>query len=302
MGLDKTSFLLIKNFLLPHSFGQPKILIAGRPKVFFSKSIAEYIIPEYPFSSQLPYYAESLIAFLFSVSEDFIHILDRSNFEGASITFDLSQTPSFSLDTAHYDIVLDLGTSEHVSSPVNSVFNLLSFVKPGGLYLCISPHTNNPDHGLVTFSRSFFESLDLLPQLTLVNHFVYKESVSSIPSFTVWDCDTNQFRAHLPGLDGSCFSNVLSLLNLCTNHFVLYKVVAAFDDLSVSLGYVNQLVYLRRYGDDDLLVQIPMKYRSTIYMKNIFLLKLLMKFNSYFCSLFILCFYMRSVRLQLGPS
>jgi hypothetical protein len=298
MGLDKTSFLLIKHFLLPQSVNKPKILIAGRPKIFFSESIAKYILPQIG-CHPLPFYGEPLIASLFSIDNSSIHILDRSDFEGASITMDLSQPPTFSPASPKYDIVLDLGTSEHVASPVNSIFNLLSFVKPGGLYLCVSPHTNNPDHGLVTFSRSFFESLDLLPELCLLNHFVYEECLSNKPAFTIWDCDTDQFRSHLPGLDGSCFSNVLGYLNVITNHFVLYKLLDELTNVSNSLESVCQLVYLRRYSNKNLLKSIPEKYRVSPSFPYSSYLILLHKVNRLLFSFVVYFFYMSSVRVNV---
>jgi hypothetical protein len=301
MGLDKTSLLLIKQLVAPHASHAPQILVAGRPKVFFSKRIASCILPDYPFDDELPYYGESLLAHIFSTNVELVHVLDRCDFEGASISLDLGQTPLFSSRRRKYDVVLDLGTSEHVSSPVNSVLNLISFVKPGGLYLCVTPHSNFPDHGLVTFSRSFFESLDLLPELRLLNHLVYKESLSNAPRFIAWDCDTDYFRSHLPGINGSCFSNVLSFLNIPTNHFVLYKVVEPLSQLSTTLGSINQLVYLRRYGDDSVLQLIPDKYRSTKVLHNSSLLNLLMRTNLLLGSLFILFFYMKAVRFHVTP-
>lgn len=58
-----------------------------------------------------------------------------------------------------YDLVLDLGTAEHIISPVASFFNAYSLLKVGGLLVMNLPVTGWLNHGLYRFSPTFFRSI-----------------------------------------------------------------------------------------------------------------------------------------------
>ncbi len=254
MGLDISSLLLLSKFASDmRSRDTPmKILIAGRPKIYAThSSLDKYSLLSPHLVNDMPYYGESIIASIFGCDLNDVDVLDKSSFEGASVVFDLSANPS-TLETSlrqKYNLVLDLGTSEHVGSPVNSIFNLLSCVGNGGYYISVLPHTGNVDHGFVSFSRCFFESMGLIPQIQLVQHHIYKEISGSLTKTSIWDALHPFFSGHLDGIaDGSFLCHVLNYLNISTNHFTIFRVNKNLHDFDELYSMINQFVYLRMYA------------------------------------------------------
>jgi len=89
--------------------------------------------------------------------------LDYSDYEKADIIADLSiglwDQP---LDTSAYpmfDMIFDIGTSEHVGAPFNSIRNAFYLLKPGGIYVYDLPYSHWHNHGLFQFTPAFFSDL-----------------------------------------------------------------------------------------------------------------------------------------------
>jgi len=82
--------------------------------------------------------------------------LDYSQFEGASIAFDLNapQPPAELLD--RYDFIIDHGTLEHVFHLPNALNNIFSMLRVGGRICISSPTSNFVDHGFYMFSPTLF--------------------------------------------------------------------------------------------------------------------------------------------------
>ena len=78
--------------------------------------------------------------------------LDYSQFEGASIAFDLNapQPPSELLD--RYDFIMDHGTLEHVFHLPHALNNIFTMLRVGGRVFISSPTSNFVDHGFYMFS------------------------------------------------------------------------------------------------------------------------------------------------------
>lgn len=73
--------------------------------------------------------------------------LDVSPYEGASIVCDLADANALSTVARRFDVVLDFGTSEHVSNIYASIRNAFSFVRDGGYLLLSLPSDGYCGHG-----------------------------------------------------------------------------------------------------------------------------------------------------------
>ena len=77
-----------------------------------------------------------------------VNSLDYSNFEGATVAFDLNQTDLPAELVGQYDVVLDGGTSEHVFSIQNVLRNAVRLTKIGGRVIFFTPSSNHLEHGI----------------------------------------------------------------------------------------------------------------------------------------------------------
>lgn len=97
-----------------------------------------------------PYCEDMLIKYFGATSVDSI---DYSNYEGASLTYDLNEPLP---DLGQYDTIIDCGTLEHVFN-INQAFkNVSSLCKVGGQILHVLPANNNCGHGFWQFSPELF--------------------------------------------------------------------------------------------------------------------------------------------------
>lgn len=78
--------------------------------------------------------------------------IDSSDFESADIIFDLNNKCSEKSLLNNFDIVFDLGTSEHIFDTKSVLCNIHSFLKIKGMVLHIVPANNCVDHGFYQFS------------------------------------------------------------------------------------------------------------------------------------------------------
>ena len=88
----------------------------------------------------------------------FSHVdaLDYSNFEGASIEYDLNSPMPPSELLGQYDMIIDHGTLEHVFNIPNALHNIFQMLKVGGRVIHSSPSSNFVDHGFYMFSPTLF--------------------------------------------------------------------------------------------------------------------------------------------------
>jgi hypothetical protein len=78
--------------------------------------------------------------------------LDRSDYEGAEIIFDLNRPDSPPETRQRFGLIVNGGTLEHVFHVPNALANLNSMLKPGGAILHVLPCHNWVDHGFYQFS------------------------------------------------------------------------------------------------------------------------------------------------------
>lgn len=105
------------------------------------------------------------------------HELDVSPYQGAEIIHSLNQPIPHYLCNS-YDVVLDLGTLEHLSDNKQAINNIFSFLRNGGVYYCGTVVNNMVDHGFFQFSPTYFydlttqnDSINLIEMLVMSNAF-----------------------------------------------------------------------------------------------------------------------------------
>jgi len=82
--------------------------------------------------------------------------LDYSQFEGASISFDLNAPHPPSELLERYDFIMDHGTLEHVFHLPNALNNIFAMLRVGGRIFISSPTSNFVDHGFYMLSPTLF--------------------------------------------------------------------------------------------------------------------------------------------------
>jgi SAM-dependent methyltransferase len=84
-----------------------------------------------------------------------VHSLDVSSYQGCTHVHDLNQPiPPELVD--QYDVVLTVGTIEHVFNPVIALQSAVRMLKVGGTLICGGPVNNWVDHGFYQFSPTLF--------------------------------------------------------------------------------------------------------------------------------------------------
>lgn len=95
--------------------------------------------------------AEYADGFLTSIGAKDFQVLDVSDYEGAKVIHDLNLPIPESL-REKFSVVMDIGTSEHVYSAVQSISNIRDLCEVGGHVLMLSPANNYLGHGFYQFS------------------------------------------------------------------------------------------------------------------------------------------------------
>ena len=85
-----------------------------------------------------------------------IEVLDLSNFEGATIQFDLNSEETPAALCEHFDVIIDHGTLEHVFHVPNALRNLFRMLRIGGRVVHSAPSGNFFDHGFYMFQPTLF--------------------------------------------------------------------------------------------------------------------------------------------------
>ena len=126
--------------------------------------------------------------------------LDYSDYENADLIADL--TTDFSKDKTilehlnTFDIVFDIGTSEHVGNPFQSLLNAFDLVKPGGLYVYDLPYENWNNHGFFQFTPTFFADLARTNEYNLIFQFAHPTAKGSQPLMFIKDSITYNSKVY----------------------------------------------------------------------------------------------------------
>jgi SAM-dependent methyltransferase len=78
-------------------------------------------------------------------------VTDVSDYEGATLLLDLNNPVARDLDQ-QFDVILDIGTIEHIYDVPAALENLSRMLKVGGQLILILPASNAIDHGFYCFS------------------------------------------------------------------------------------------------------------------------------------------------------
>ena len=160
MGIDWHGALALKYFMQANNFG--KTLTIGRQSIHVSPELLKQLfkldkaslskIYDSTVKDNDSYFCENLLYCLGATSMDSI---DASEYEGASIIFDLNNE----IEKNDYETLIDFGSSEHIFNVAQVFTNYSQLVKEGGNLIHVLPANNYCGHGLYQFSPEFFYSL-----------------------------------------------------------------------------------------------------------------------------------------------
>lgn len=152
MGLDATGVLLLQ-MIQAKEANLGKVLTLGRQGVHIRaeqlRSLGVGV------EEPIPSYCESILISDFGAMEVFS--LDSSGYEGATLLADLNDDLSEFLH-GDFDVVLNLGTLEHVFDVSAALWNITSAVRLGGIVAHVTPANQQAGHGFYQFSPELFHS------------------------------------------------------------------------------------------------------------------------------------------------
>jgi len=126
--------------------------------------------------------------------------LDYSDYENADLiadlTTDLSSDKTLLRHLNTFDIVFDIGTSEHVGNPFQSLLNAFDLVKPGGFYVYDLPYENWNNHGFFQFTPTFFSDLTRTNNYDLIFQFAHPTAKGNQPLMFVRDSITYNAKVY----------------------------------------------------------------------------------------------------------
>jgi hypothetical protein len=154
MGIDITGLNAILK-MLQHCKNKKQCLTLGRQECMNTDKLVEVAsfkkmnIPK----EVLKGYSEPLLTTLGFESVDSI---DYSDYEKASILFDMNRPLSNELLAKKYDCVIDCGTIEHIFN-IGQVFqNIIDFLDKDGIFLSVNVNNNFSGHGFWQFSPEVY--------------------------------------------------------------------------------------------------------------------------------------------------
>lgn len=158
MGIDYT----VLEALL-HSFkyinNKKNLITLGRQEIHLNHEIIDTFLDKYLLSNyknrKYSGYCETFLQHIFGVES--IDSIDNSNYEGASILHNMNNPIPYYLKK--YDVVLDLGTIEHIFNIPQVCENIINLLNIGGIFISITTNNNFSGHGIYQFSPEFFLSV-----------------------------------------------------------------------------------------------------------------------------------------------
>ena len=136
--------------------------------------------------------------------EDMLHFLgakeirsfDASDYEQATDIHDFN-LPLDDKYRDYFDIVIDGGTLEHIFNIQVAFANAMQMIRPGGLYLGLTPTNNFCGHGFYQFSPEFYFRVFTADNGFRLEHVIAHEDIPEAPWFRVTDPDTISERVTL---------------------------------------------------------------------------------------------------------
>lgn len=154
MGVTRSFLDLIFKYGHSDFFRDRNILTLGVIHPFLSASDYDcYSKIDINLSRDVNTFSHSL--FIDSLHANSLKSLDVSSYQGADIIADLNSGVPSSLSSS-FDLVLDVGTLEHLFDLKKSLRNIFSMLRLEGLYYSGVPCNDWVDHGFYQFSPTFF--------------------------------------------------------------------------------------------------------------------------------------------------
>lgn len=208
MGIDNTAAKMILLLASNSDVAFKSTLFFGRQRNYVGHLLRRKISSRFHVSYKNlgSKYAEPLLETIGIKNFD---ILDVSDYEGANILHDLNEpTPSYLVEK--YEVVIDIGTSEHIYNPIQSIANIRNMCKVGGRVMVLSPANSHLGHGFYQFSPElFFRGFGPNVGFKIDHIFLIKKSVFLEKWFKLRDPDTEKKRGTIP-TKGRCYLGVIA--------------------------------------------------------------------------------------------
>ena len=138
-------------------------------------------------------YCEEMLHFLGAKE---IRSFDASDYEQATDIHDFNLALEGKYRD-YFDIVIDGGTLEHIFNIQIAFANAMQMIRPGGLYLGLTPTNNFCGHGFYQFSPEFYFRVFTSDNGFQIEHVIAFEDIPEAPWFRVTDPDTINERVIL---------------------------------------------------------------------------------------------------------
>ena len=138
------------------TLGQTAVRIADPARYARMKAVVDAgkILSPYPWARQKGFISDNL--FFSAVGFDSLVSVDCSDYDSADVIFDLNQLGLEKELPDLADVLMDIGTSEHVFHYPNCLKNIAESVAVGGFIFDSLPMNNQVDHGFYQFSPTIF--------------------------------------------------------------------------------------------------------------------------------------------------
>jgi len=210
------------NHILPNN---AKCIMLGRHNIYIrTQNQKNIIISSFPHIAidSLSGYAEQ---FFENIGFTTVDSIDLTDFEGANQLYNLSlplSTQNANSIEKKYDVVFDLGTSEHVFSIASSIKNSLFMLKNGGELIMSLPMTGFTDHGFFQLSPCFYYALN--NNILELDRLYFFHLTDKTAKILAYDGMHKDFKKHVDGIyDGSFLANVLSHSGKRFNSFAVFR-------------------------------------------------------------------------------
>lgn len=160
-----------------------------------------------------------------------VKTLDYSDYEDASIKFDLNSGALPEIYKDAFDTIYDGGTIEHVFHLPNALKSLIWMLKPGGRLIHLSPASNHLEHSFYMFSPTFY-------------HDFYSANKFQIDSIQIVGCTPCfDYKYHVYDYKSLCLSNTdIGMGRLDNRMYMVHSIVTKTPNSTYD-AIPNQSIY-----------------------------------------------------------
>lgn len=185
------------------------VLTLGRQDMYFTYSMFESWAAEFDVTLQEPptitlSHNKELAKKGFVSDETFFQALgfsevaslDHSDFEGATYLLDLNSDTIQEKLRAHFDIIINGGTMEHVFHVPNVLKNIYEMLKDNGRICHGAPSSNHIDHGFYMFSPTLFWDYYSANKFDIDTFHLFRYQMWEVEP---WEVEPWEISRYLPG-------------------------------------------------------------------------------------------------------